>query len=65
MKHDSGLEALKALPAASVGSGFIFGVPLPTAVLVVTGVYYVLLVVTLVRDKWFSPWWRKRDDRSE
>jgi hypothetical protein len=65
MKIDVAHEALKAVPAAGYGGAWLFKISLPEVLIVVTIVYYVALLVTLVRDKWYKPWKEKREQASK
>jgi hypothetical protein len=60
MKHDIDMtgEFFKLTPAAGLGGAFIFGIPIATWVLWVTGMYYSWLLATLLRDHWIVPYYR-------
>lgn len=61
---DMSIEAVKLTPGVGVGGAYIFGIAVPTIVLWLTGLYYMVLLVTLLRDKWFMPWYKARKERN-
>ena len=63
MKSEMSIEAVKLTPGAGVGGAYLFGIAVPTIVLWLTGLYYTVLLVTLLRDKWFMPWYKARKER--
>lgn len=65
MKNEMSVEAVKFTPGAGVGGAYIFGIAVPDIVLWLTGLYYLVLLVTLLRDKWFSPWLRARKEERD
>ncbi len=67
MKHDLDMttEFFKLSPAAGLGGALLFGIPIATWVLWVTGIYYAILMITLIRDHWLKPWytaWKEKRD---
>jgi|AraplaL_Col_mTSA_1032028.scaffolds.fasta_scaffold00164_29 hypothetical protein len=55
------METLKAAPSVTVGTLFLFGYPLSDWLLLITIIYYSMLTLFLVRDKW----WRQRDRKGK
>jgi hypothetical protein len=51
--------AVTAAPPATVSGLLILGVSLDTWVLIATGIYTVLALWALVRDKYIHHYWRK------
>lgn len=62
MNNDNAIEAIKSLPAVSVSSLILFGVPLSEWVFIGTLILVVLQIIAIVRDKFYKPW-KDRNDR--
>jgi hypothetical protein len=62
-KSEMAVETAKAGPAIGVSGFYLFGYPVEWWVLAATGLYYALLALTLLRDKWIIPLWQRRKTR--
>lgn len=60
---DPTVEVLKATPPVTIGGLTVYGVDLPTIVLLLTAVYTFLQIVFLLRDKLGQR--RRKDDGSK
>ena len=65
MKIEATTEVVKAVPAVGMGGAWLFSISLPEVLIVVTIIYYLVLLVTHVRDKWYRPWKEKRERRAK
>lgn len=55
MQNEIIASAVKAAPPVTVSAGVaIFGIELPDAVLILTGIYTILQTIFLIRDKLFG-----------
>jgi hypothetical protein len=54
------LEAVKSAPPVSVGTMTLLGIQLSDWTLILTGLYTLVLLYVLVRDKIVAPWLEKR-----
>ena len=51
---------VKSGPPIAVGGLVLFGIPLSQLVLILSAIYTTLLIVVVVRDKFYKPWRAKR-----
>lgn len=57
------IEAVKSAPPVSVGTLTLMGVSLSDWTLILTGIYTLVLLYVLIRDKIVAPWLERRRKR--